>query len=50
MQTPGFTHVSIHANDLDESARFYESFFGMEEIASPDFPFPVRWLNKQLTS
>lgn len=44
MRTTGFTHVSVHAHDLDESARFYESFFGMEEIPSPDFPFPVRWL------
>ena len=40
----GFTHVSVHARDLDESARFYREMFGMEEISSPDFPFPVRWL------
>lgn len=44
MSTTGFTHVSVHAHDLDESARFYKSFFEMEEIPSPDFPFPVRWL------
>ncbi|MDP9475925.1 MAG: VOC family protein [Actinomycetota bacterium] len=44
MPTTGFTHVSVHARDLDESARFYKEFFGMEEIPSPDFPFPVRWL------
>ena len=38
------THVSVHAHDLEESARFYEELFGMEEIPAPDFPFPVRWL------
>ena len=44
MKTTGFTHVSVHAYDLDESARFYEELFGMEEIPAPDFPFPVLWL------
>jgi YD repeat-containing protein len=44
MRTSGFTHVSVHAHDLDESGRFYQELFGMEEIPSPDFPFPVRWL------
>ena len=43
MRATGFTHVSVHANDLDESAKFYEELFGMEEISAPDFPFPVRW-------
>ena len=40
----GFTHVSVQAYDLEESARFYKEMFGMEELPSPDFPFPVRWL------
>lgn len=44
MQSGGFTHVSVHAHYLDESARFYRDLFGMEEIPSPDFPFEVRWL------
>jgi catechol 2,3-dioxygenase-like lactoylglutathione lyase family enzyme len=44
MPENGFTHVSIHAHDLDESVRFYTEVFGMEEIPAPDFPFPVRWL------
>lgn len=44
MTATGFTHVSVHAHDLEESARFYKGFFGMDEIPSPDFPFPVRWL------
>lgn len=44
MQVRGFTHVSVHAHDLDESVRFYKDLFGMEEIPAPGFPFPVRWL------
>ena len=44
MKTTGFTHVSVHAYDLDESARFYKELFGMKEISAPDFPFPVLWL------
>ncbi len=44
MKTNGFTHVSVHAHDLEQSARFYTDLFGMEEIPSPDFPSPVRWL------
>ena len=44
MHARGLTHVSVHAHDLEESARFYEELFGMEEIPAPDFPFPVRWL------
>jgi catechol 2,3-dioxygenase-like lactoylglutathione lyase family enzyme len=44
MGTNGFTHVSVHAHDLEESARFYRNLFGMEEIPSPDFPSPVHWL------
>jgi catechol 2,3-dioxygenase-like lactoylglutathione lyase family enzyme len=44
MGTTGFTHVSVHAHDLEHSSRFYRDLFGMEEIPSPDFPTPVRWL------
>jgi YD repeat-containing protein len=44
MKVTGFTHVSVHAHDLDESVRFYTELFGMEEIPAPGFPFPVRWL------
>lgn len=44
MRARGFTHVSISATDLEESARFYKEFFGMEEVPSPDFSGPVRWL------
>ena len=44
MRARGFTHVSISATDLEESVRFYEAFFAMEEVPSPDFSGPVRWL------
>jgi lactoylglutathione lyase len=44
MRATGFTHVSIHANDLEESTRFYEDVFGMKRVPSPDFAFPVVWL------
>ncbi len=44
MRAKGFTHVSISATDLEESAGFYRDFFGMEEVPSPEFSSPVRWL------
>ncbi len=44
MRATGFTHVSISARDLEESIRFYKDFFGMDEVPSPDFSGPVRWL------
>jgi YD repeat-containing protein len=37
-------HVSIRANDLEESARFYEELFGMERVPTPEFGQPVVWL------
>jgi catechol 2,3-dioxygenase-like lactoylglutathione lyase family enzyme len=40
----GYTHVSVSATDLEESVRFYTDFFGMEEVPSPEFSSPVRWL------
>jgi catechol 2,3-dioxygenase-like lactoylglutathione lyase family enzyme len=39
-----FNHVSIHANDLEESLRFYIDVFGMERLPSPDFAQHVEWL------
>jgi lactoylglutathione lyase len=39
-----FNHVSIYADDLEESARFYEKVFGMERLPSPLFEGPVAWL------
>lgn len=37
-------HVSVVAHDLGESIGFYRELFGAEELATPDFGFPVRWL------
>jgi lactoylglutathione lyase len=44
MKATSFNHVSIHADDLDESAAFYEQLFGMQRVATPTFAFPVVWL------
>ncbi|CAN5492228.1 MAG: VOC family protein [Actinomycetota bacterium] len=44
MRAKSITHLSISANDLDESANFYKDLFEMEEIPAPNFPFPVKWL------
>lgn len=40
----GLNHVSVCANDLDESVRFYEEVLGLERIPTPNFGFPVQWL------
>ncbi len=37
-------HVSVLAEDLEESARFYEELFGMERLPTPHFKEPVLWL------
>jgi catechol 2,3-dioxygenase-like lactoylglutathione lyase family enzyme len=39
-----FNHVSISANELDESAAFYIEVFGAEAIPTPNFGAPTRWL------
>jgi lactoylglutathione lyase len=44
MTAISINHVSIHAQDLDESAAFYGQLFGMERIPTPTFAFPVAWL------
>jgi catechol 2,3-dioxygenase-like lactoylglutathione lyase family enzyme len=44
MTATSINHVSVHADDLDESVAFYEQVFGMQRIASPTFGFPVQWL------
>lgn len=44
MSASGFTHVSIHARDMDESLRFYAEMFGMQRVPSPDFKERVEWL------
>ena len=37
-------HVSIQADDIEASGRFYEHVFGMERLPTPNFGFPVYWL------
>jgi lactoylglutathione lyase len=44
MTATSINHVSIHAQDLERSAAFYEQLFGMERIPTPTFAFPVVWL------
>jgi len=40
----GVNHVSVHADDAEESARFYEELFGMSRIPAPTFQEHVIWL------
>jgi catechol 2,3-dioxygenase-like lactoylglutathione lyase family enzyme len=44
MKATSLNHVSVHAPNLEESARFYEEFFGMRRLPTPDFGYPVVWL------
>ena len=44
MTAISINHVSIHAQDLERSAAFYEQLFGMQRIPTPTFAFPVAWL------
>jgi lactoylglutathione lyase len=45
MRATRFTHASIHARDLEESASFYADVFGMRRVPNPDFPeMEVVWL------
>jgi catechol 2,3-dioxygenase-like lactoylglutathione lyase family enzyme len=44
MRTSGINHVSVHANDLDESVRFYVELLGAELLDTPNFGLPVQWL------
>jgi catechol 2,3-dioxygenase-like lactoylglutathione lyase family enzyme len=37
-------HVSIRANDLEESQRWYERMFGMTRISAPNFGIKVAWM------
>jgi YD repeat-containing protein len=43
MRATGFNHVSIHADDLARSVRFYEDVFGLERIPTYNFAFPVQY-------
>ena len=44
MRTSGINHVSIHANDLDESVRFYVELLDAVPMDTPNFGVPVQWL------
>jgi catechol 2,3-dioxygenase-like lactoylglutathione lyase family enzyme len=38
-----YTHVSIPTRDAARAAQWYQNLFGLEELAAPNFGFPVRW-------
>ena len=44
MAATRLNHVSIHANDLEESVRFYTELFGMDLLPTPRFRHRVAWL------
>jgi catechol 2,3-dioxygenase-like lactoylglutathione lyase family enzyme len=44
MRTSGINHVSVHANDLEESARFYIELLDAILLDTPNFGVPVQWL------
>ncbi len=44
MSATRINHVSIVADSLDESARFYEELFELERLPTAKFPEPVLWL------
>jgi len=44
VRATSFNHVSIHADDLEKSVRFYTGVLGMEKIPTYTFAFPVQYL------
>ncbi len=44
MRTSGINHVSVHANDLQESVRFYVELLDAIPLDTPNFGVPVQWL------
>jgi catechol 2,3-dioxygenase-like lactoylglutathione lyase family enzyme len=44
MPATGLNHVSVRADDLEESVRFYEEVFGAERLPTYAFGFPVQYL------
>lgn len=44
MPRTGLNHVSVVADDIDESVAFYEEVFDFEPIPTPNFDFPGQWL------
>ena len=43
MRVTRLNHVSIHAEDLEESVRFYSEVLGLEKIPTYTFAFPVQY-------
>ena len=39
-----YNHVSVHAEDVEASARFYTELFDLTDLPAPDFGTPTRWL------
>lgn len=44
MRAVRFNHVSISADDLEASARFYEELFGVERLPTPNLGGNILWL------
>lgn len=44
MVSVSLNHVSVLADDLEESAAFYCDVLGMERVPTPNFEVPVQWL------
>jgi catechol 2,3-dioxygenase-like lactoylglutathione lyase family enzyme len=44
MRALGFNHLSVGSKDMDATARFYETIFGMERIPTYNFGFKTIYL------
>ncbi len=44
MRATALNHVSIPCLDIEESRRFYQELFAMEDLPAPNFGMAVRWL------
>ena len=44
MKATGFNHMSVGANNLEESIRFYEEMFGMECVPTYNFSFKTQYM------
>jgi lactoylglutathione lyase len=44
MGATNLNHVSVSVRDMEESLRFYQELFGVAQVPTPNFGFPVRWL------
>lgn len=44
MRATGINHLSVHADDVETSVRFYEAVFGMERIPTYNFGFRTQYL------